>query len=58
MITPKLRWSKPKEEGHVVFPLEFEALDRMLKLDALQDWIHDLQVHYNEILQRGRHELP
>jgi hypothetical protein len=46
-----LKWDTLKEEGVVVTKPEFDDAYRILQLDVLQDWIHDLQKLYDNILQ-------
>jgi hypothetical protein len=45
-----LKWDTIKEEGVVATKPEFDDAYRILQLDALQDWIHDLQKLYDQIL--------
>jgi hypothetical protein len=46
-----LKWDTLKEEGVVSTKPEFDDAYRILQLDVLQDWIHDLQKLYDNILQ-------
>jgi len=46
-----LKWDTIKEEGVVVTKPEFDDAYRILQLDVLQDWIHDLQKLYDSIHQ-------
>lgn len=45
-----LKWSDAEAEGSVTFTKEFEAEHEVFKLDALKDWIFDLQTEYERIL--------
>ena len=53
MKTPKLKWSEEMGEGSVVFPLEFDELDWITKMDALKDWRFELDKRYNDLLKEG-----
>jgi hypothetical protein len=57
MIVPKLKWNRAKEEGEAVFPDNFDEQDYMLRIDALQDWIVDLNAKYEELLRRYNREI-
>ena len=45
-----LKWDTREGEGVVVIKPDFNDAYRILQLDALQDWIHDLQKLYDQIL--------
>jgi hypothetical protein len=47
-----LKWDTREGEGAVVIKPDFNDAHRTLQLDALQDWIHDLQKLYDSILQK------
>ena len=49
-IMINLKWDTREGEGVVVIKPEFNEAYRLLQLDALQDWIHDLQKLYDQIL--------
>jgi hypothetical protein len=51
-----LKWDTVKEEGVVVIKSEFDDAYRILQLDALKDWIYDLQDLYNTILEDRKGE--
>jgi hypothetical protein len=46
-----LKWDTIKEEGVVFTNPEFDNTYRILQLDALQDWIYDLQKLYDSLLE-------
>jgi hypothetical protein len=46
-----LKWDTVKEEGVVFTKPEFDDTYRILQLDALKDWIYDLQKLYDNIRQ-------
>jgi len=56
MIVPKLKWNRAKEEGEAVFPDNFDEQDYMLRIDALQDWIVDLNAKYEELLRKMKND--
>jgi hypothetical protein len=46
----KLAWSWTREEGKVYLSADFKQADVTLQLDALSDWIHELQMIHDAIL--------
>jgi hypothetical protein len=46
-----LKWSDAKGEGSVKPVKGFDDLHRVIRLDALSDWISDLTKMYEEILE-------
>ena len=53
-----MKWDTIKEEGVVFTKPEFDDAYRILQLDALKDWIYDLQDLYNNILENRKEEYP
>jgi len=55
-----LKWDTLKEEGVVFTKPEFDDTYRIMQLDALQDWIHDLQKLYDNLLEDfdGKNNTP
>jgi len=45
-----LRWSWAKGEGSIKPRESFLQADYITKLDAIQDWIHDLEQLYNNTM--------
>lgn len=46
-----LVWNSQSEEGEIKLSKDFNDCDRVLQLDALSDWIVELQGLYNKILE-------
>ncbi len=46
----QLVWSLNLEEGKVYLSSDFKQANVVLQLDALSDWIHELQMIYDSIL--------
>jgi hypothetical protein len=55
-----LKWDTIKEEGVVFTKPEFDAAYRIMQLDALQDWIYDLQKLYDNLMEDfdGKNSTP
>jgi hypothetical protein len=55
-----LKWDTVKEEGVVFTTPEFDYTYRIMQLDALKDWILDLEKLYNNILEDfdGKNDTP
>ena len=49
-----LKWDTVKEEGVVVTTPKFDDTYRIMQLDALKDWILDLEKLYNNILENEK----
>lgn len=43
MKTPKLKWNDAIGEGTVQFPEDFDKEHFVTRLDALEDWLYELQ---------------
>jgi len=51
-----LKWDTIKEEGVVFTTPNFDDTYRIMQLDALKDWILDLEKLYNNILENEKGE--
>jgi len=51
-----LKWDTVKEEGVVFTTPAFDDTYRIMQLDALKDWILDLEKLYNNILENEKGE--
>jgi len=49
-----LKWDTIKEEGVVFTTPDFDDTYRIMQLDALKDWILDLEKLYNNILENEK----
>jgi len=49
-----LKWDTIKEEGVVFTTPDFDDTYRIMQLDALKDWIFDLEKLYNNILENEK----
>jgi len=49
----RLRFDHDIGEGEIVYMNGFEQTSWVVKADALQDWIHELQTMYNNLLTHG-----
>jgi hypothetical protein len=47
-------YNQTQGEGHVTFTKDFDELHTTIKLDVLQDALHDLNEKYNEVLRESR----
>lgn len=48
-----LVWSDVRGAGEAKLSKEFSEADRIVRLDALQDWIFDLQHEYDRMIDEG-----
>jgi hypothetical protein len=46
MSKPTFKWNLDDGEGSIGNLEKFRLLDPLVRLDLLQDWIHDLSVEY------------
>jgi hypothetical protein len=46
MSKPTFKWNLDNGEGSIGNLEKFRLMDPLLRLDLLQDWIHDLSVEY------------
>lgn len=46
----RLKFDYDSGEGEIVYMNGFEQASWVVKADALQDWIHELQAMYNNLL--------
>jgi hypothetical protein len=48
----ELIWNNEEGEGQVVIKKEFLMEHRVVQLDAMVDWISELQMIYNEMVKK------
>ena len=48
-----LRWFDVRGDGKAELNKEFREADRIVRLDALVDWISDLQCEYDRMIDEG-----
>ena len=48
----ELVWNNEEGEGQVVIKKEFLTEHRVVQLDAMVDWISELQMIYNEMVKK------